>query len=64
MLPDTFQTFTERRKIVSDYKVIGVQVHDAKLAASINVHKAEYLVTINEKDFKRFGIKVIHPKDI
>ena len=64
ILPDTFQTFTEWRKIISDYKVMGVQVHDAKLAASMNVHKVEYLVTFNEKDFKRFGIKIIYPQDI
>jgi predicted nucleic acid-binding protein len=64
ILPDTFQTFTEWRKIVSDYAVTGVQVHDAKLVASMNVHKVEFLVTLNEKDFKRFSIKVLNPKDI
>lgn len=64
ILPDTFQTFTEWRKIVSDYKVTGVQVHDAKLAASMKIHKVEYLVTLNEKDFRRFGIKIIDPKNI
>ncbi|MGI9055119.1 MAG: type II toxin-antitoxin system VapC family toxin [Pyrinomonadaceae bacterium] len=64
ILPDTLQTFTEWRKLVSDYKVSGVQVHDAKLAASINVHKVEYLVTLNDQDFKRFGIKVIPPGDV
>lgn len=64
LLPDTLQTFTEWRKIVSDYNILGVQVHDAKLIASMNVHKVEYLVTLNEKDFKRFGIKIVHPIDI
>jgi predicted nucleic acid-binding protein len=51
-------------KIVSDYAITGVQVHDAKIAASMNVHKVEFLVTLNEKDFKRFPIKVLNPKDI
>jgi predicted nucleic acid-binding protein len=64
ILPDTPQTFMEWRKIVSDYRVLGVQVHDAKLVASINVHKVKYLVTLNEKDFRRFGVKAINPKDI
>ncbi len=64
ILPDTLQTFAEWRKIVSDYAVMGVQVHDAKLVASINIHKVEYLVTLNEKDLKRFSIKIINPKDI
>mgnify|MGYP002086948034 CR=1 FL=1 len=64
LLPDTPATFTEWRKLVSDYRVIGVQIHDTKLVASMNVHKIEYLVTLNEKDLKRFSIKVINPKDI
>ncbi len=64
LLPDTSLTFTEWRKLVSDYRVIGVQVHDTKFVASMNVHKVEYLVTLNEKDLKRFAIKVINPKDV
>ena len=64
ILPDTLQTFTEWRKIVSDYGVTGVQVHDAKLVASMNVHKVEYLITLNEKDFKRFPIKVVSPRNV
>ncbi len=64
LLPDNFQTFAEWRKIVSDYGISGVQVHDAKLVASMNVHKVEYLVTLNEKDFKRFGINIVRPEDI
>ena len=64
LLPDTPSTFTEWRKLVSDYRVIGVQVHDTKLVASMNVHKVEYLVTLNEKDLKRFAVKVINPKEV
>ncbi len=64
LLPDTLATFMEWRQLVLDYKVTGVQVHDTKLAASMNVHKVEYLVTLNEKDLKRFPIKVINPKNI
>lgn len=30
----------------------------------MNVHKVEYLVTFNEKDFNRFGIKIVRPEDI
>lgn len=63
-LPDMPATFTEWRKLVLDYKVTGVQVHDTKLVASMNVHKVKCLVTLNEKDLKRFSINVIHPKDI
>lgn len=64
LLPDTPATFIEWRKLVSDYKITGVQVHDTKLIASMNVHKVEHLVTLNEKDLKRFSINVINPGDI
>ncbi len=64
LLPDTASTFTEWRKLVGDYRVIGVQVHDSKLVASMNVYKVEYLVTFNEKDLKRFSINVTNPKDV
>ena len=47
-----------REDIYLDYKVIGVQVHDTKLIASMNVHKVKYLVTLNEKNLKRFSIEV------
>ena len=65
LLPDNLATFTEWRKLVSDYKVTGVQVHDAKIVASMIAHNIQYLVTFNEKDFKRFPmITVLNPKDI
>ena len=65
LLPDNPATFYEWRKLVSDYKISGLQVHDTKIAASMNIHNISTLVTFNEKDFKRFvGINVINPKDI
>jgi predicted nucleic acid-binding protein len=65
LLTDNLQTFLEWKKLVSDYSVIGVQVHDAKIVASIITHKVDYLVTFNEKDFKRFPmIQVINPNNI
>lgn len=65
LLPDNPATFYEWRKLVSDYKISGLQVHDTKIAASMNVHNISTLVTFNEKDFKLFiGINVINPKDI
>ena len=65
LLPDNLQTFLEWRKLVSDFSVSGVQVHDAKIAASMIVHKIDRLITFNEKDFTRFPmINVVNPKDI
>ena len=65
LLPDNLNTFQKWRKIVKDIGVIGVQVYDAKLVASMNVYGISNLLTLNAKDFKRFSnIKAIKPKDI
>ncbi len=65
LLPDNPATFAAWKILVSDYQITGVQVHDAKLVASLIVHNIQYLVTFNEKDFKRFPmITVVNPIDV
>lgn len=65
LLPDNLATFLEWRRLVSDFQVKGVQVHDAKIVASVFTHKIPYLVTFNEKDFRRFPmINIVHPNDV
>lgn len=65
LLPDSLATFTAWRKLVADHQIIGVQVHDAKLVASMLAYHIPTLVTFNEKDFQRFSIiKAINPQDI
>ena len=65
LLSDNLATFNEWRRLVSDYQISGLQVHDAKLVASMIAHNVQYLITFNEKDFKRFPmITVLNPKDV
>lgn len=65
LLPDNLATFIEWRRLVSDFQVKGVGVHDAKIAASMIAYKIPYLVTFNEKDFKSFPmINVVNPNDV
>ena len=65
LLPDSLSTFIHWRRLVSDFQVKGVQVHDAKIAASMIAHDITYLVTFNEKDFQRYPmVAVVNPKDI
>lgn len=65
LLPDNLATFQEWRKIVRDFGISGVQVHDAKLVASMTAYDVANLVTLNAKDFKRFPqIRAIEPKAI
>ena len=47
------------------HKVRGVQVHDAHLAAVLEVHSVSNLLTLNGADFKRFPhIVAVHPQDL
>jgi predicted nucleic acid-binding protein len=65
LLPDNRATFDEWLRLVVDNQIMGVSVHDAKLAASMIVHNIRYLVTFNEKDFRRFPmIRVVAPSNI
>jgi predicted nucleic acid-binding protein len=45
--------------------VLGVQVHDARLAASMIVHGVTSILTFNVMDFSRFtGLTALHPSNI
>jgi predicted nucleic acid-binding protein len=65
LLPDTIETYENWRELVVKHSVSGVQVHDAKIAASMMAHNIQNLLTFNGKDFKRFNrISVVQPKDV
>ena len=65
LLPENLATHQEWRQLVSAYSVQGVQVHDAMLAAVMNVHGVANLLTFNRDDFKRYsGITALSPADI
>lgn len=62
LLPDTPDIHKEWRRLVVAAKVVGVQVHDARLAAALYVHGITHLLTFNGQDFKRFKkITSVHP---
>lgn len=62
LLPDSPAIHHEWRKLLVDYRVSGVQVHDARLVAAMRVHGVNRILTLNTKDFERFGdIEAIHP---
>lgn len=37
------------------HSVLGVQVHDARLAAAMYVHRVNHILTLNVSDFSRFS---------
>jgi predicted nucleic acid-binding protein len=65
LLPDNAAVYKEWRRIVVQYGVSGVQVHDARLAAAMYVHSVIHILTLNISDFARFeGLLAVHPGTI
>ena len=64
-LADTEAVYREWRRIVVQYGVSGVQVHDARLVAAMHVHKIGQILTLNVKDFARFTtIEALLPESV
>ena len=62
---DSEATHQEWRRIGVAANVSGIQVHDARLVAAMRVHGIANLLTLNAKDFRRFGdITVLSPDDV
>jgi predicted nucleic acid-binding protein len=65
VLPDSSEIYQEWRRLVIMFSVSGVQVHDARLVASMKVHAISHILTLNIEDFKRYtpeGIVAIAPE--
>ena len=64
-LSDSQAVHDRWRQLLVEHDVKGVQVHDARIAASMYVHGVQQLLTINLRDFARFqGLSILHPADI
>ncbi len=62
LLPDGEAVYREWRRVVLQYSISGVQVHDARLAATMYVHGVNHILTLNVADFSRFvGLTPLHP---
>ena len=47
------------------HAVIGVQVHDARLVALLQVHGVTHILTLNTADFHRYhGITALSPTEL
>ena len=65
LLPDSREVHDRWRSLLVDHNIQGVQVHDARLAASMYVHGVGQLLTINVRDFRRFeGLRILHPSEL
>ena len=54
MLAETDQVYFNWLKLISDYKVIGKNAHDARIVAFMVSNSISSLYTLNKKDFERF----------
>ena len=67
LLPDSDDVYREWRRLVVRYNVAGVQVHDARLAASMIAHNVAHTLTFNVTDFERYkseGIVAVDPATV
>jgi predicted nucleic acid-binding protein len=65
LLPDSAAVYKQWRRVVLQYAISGVQVHDARLAATMYVHGVNHILTLNVADFGRFdGLTPLHPDSI
>lgn len=64
LLPDNEEVYEAWRTLVKAHDVRGVQVHDARLMALMQVHDVPYILTFNQGDFLRYGAeRVVHPRE-
>ena len=65
VLPDSPVVYERWKELVLAHKVIGVNVHDARLVAAMIVHGVTHILTANVKDFVRYSaVTAVAPEAI
>jgi predicted nucleic acid-binding protein len=65
VLEEAPAVYPEWRRLVVDNSVIGIQVHDARIVAAMNVHGVTHILTLNGADFARYaGITCVAPDQV
>jgi predicted nucleic acid-binding protein len=65
MAEDDSLVYAEWRSLVLAHNVRGVQVHDARLAATMQAYGLTRILTLNGDDFLRYAeIEAIHPREV
>ena len=55
---------TARTSTLTTISGSGVQVYDARLAAFMRVYGVPNILTLNAKDFSRYGVTAVHPANV
>lgn len=65
VLPDNPAVYEKWKALVTTHKVMGANVHDARLVAAMTVHGVTHILTANVRDFRRYpAITVLAPEQI
>jgi predicted nucleic acid-binding protein len=65
LLPDVPAIYGAWKQIISEHKVRGVKVYDARLVAIMSIYAVEGVLTFNSVDFERFTkVRAIHPSSL
>jgi hypothetical protein len=69
LLPETADIYPAWKTLVASCQVIGKQVHDARIAATCQVHRVDQILTFNFGHFVRFaaaipGLLVVDPNSL
>jgi predicted nucleic acid-binding protein len=65
ILTESQTSYAEWKRLVIQHRVLGVQVHDTRLAALMNTEGILHLLTLNAADFTRFtGLVVRTPAEV
>ena len=67
VIPDVADIYPAWRQLVVTFGVSGVQVHDARLVAAMQVNGLTHILTFNTTDFVRYaplGIVALDPNSV
>ena len=65
ILSEDVTSYATWKTMLTDRRITGAQVHDARLAAVMKVHGIGRIITFNISDFARFPeIEAVHPDAI
>ena len=65
MLPDDPRVHLVWRGLLVAHAISGVRVHDARIAAAMQVHGVKRILTLNTRDFARSpSSEAIHPEQV
>ena len=65
LIDETPAIYPEWQRLVTAHNVAGKNVHDARIAAQMNVTGVDTILTFNEKDFSRYqNITALDPQNV